>query len=155
MTAVTIPGLDQVPTTHERLLSWVREVAELTTPEEVVWVDGSDEEWDRLTSKLVDAGTFKRLDEEAELLLGRVGPRRRRARRGAHLHLLASTRPTAGATNNWMHPGEMKAIMTELYRGSMRGRTMYVDPVLHGSARRRVSRCSASRSPTPSTSWCR
>ena len=50
MTAVAIPGLDQVPTTHGRLLTWVREVAELTTPDQVVWVDGSDEEWDRLTT---------------------------------------------------------------------------------------------------------
>src|SRR5205823_4335299 len=64
MTAVTIPGLDQAPTTHQRLLSWVREVAELTTPDEVVWADGSDAEWARLTSKLVDAGTFVPLEKK-------------------------------------------------------------------------------------------
>lgn len=44
MTAATIPGLDQAPTKHERLLSWVREIAELTTPDQVVWCDGSQEE---------------------------------------------------------------------------------------------------------------
>ena len=58
MTAVTIPGLEHAPTNHARLLAWVQEVAELTCPDEVVWADGSQEEWDRLTQKLVDAGTF-------------------------------------------------------------------------------------------------
>src|SRR5688572_32805272 len=61
VTSVATPGLDNAPTTHARLLAWVREMAELTTPDEVVWVDGSDEEWERLTAKLVDAGTFPRL----------------------------------------------------------------------------------------------
>ena len=50
--------------THARLLAWVREMAELTTPDEVVWVDGTDEEWERLTRKLVDAGTFTPLVQE-------------------------------------------------------------------------------------------
>ena len=53
MTAVTIPGLDQAPTTHARLLAWVREVAELTTPDEVVWVDGSEAEWGRIVATLI------------------------------------------------------------------------------------------------------
>src|ERR1700743_4034972 len=65
MTAVTIPGLDQAPTTHARLLTWGREVAELTTPDEVVWVDGSQAEWDRMTAKLVAAGTFVPLRKKA------------------------------------------------------------------------------------------
>ena len=64
MTALTIPGLDQAPTTHERLLAWVREVAELTTPDQVVWCDGSQEEWTRLTDRLVEAGTFTRLTDK-------------------------------------------------------------------------------------------
>ncbi|MDT7614852.1 MAG: phosphoenolpyruvate carboxykinase, partial [Pseudonocardiales bacterium] len=58
MTAATVPGIDQAPTENARLLSWVREVAELTQPERIVWCDGSDEEWDRVTSQLVEAGTF-------------------------------------------------------------------------------------------------
>ena len=64
MTSVATPGLDNAPTTHARLLAWVREMAELTTPERVVWCDGSAEEWDRMTARLVDAGTFVKLDEE-------------------------------------------------------------------------------------------
>ena len=64
MTSVAIPGLDTAPTDHERLLGWVREVAALTTPEQVVWVDGSPAEWTRLTDKLVEAGTFTRLEKK-------------------------------------------------------------------------------------------
>ena len=51
VTSVATPGLDNAPTTHARLLAWVREMAELTTPDQVVWVDGSDEEWERLTDE--------------------------------------------------------------------------------------------------------
>ena len=58
MTAATVPGIDDAPTTNTRLLSWVREVAELTTPDRIVWCDGSDEEWKRVTTRLVEAGTF-------------------------------------------------------------------------------------------------
>src|SRR6476620_9820938 len=61
MTAATVPGIDDAPTENARLLSWVREVAELTTPDRIVWCDGSEEEWDRVTTRLVDAGTFVRL----------------------------------------------------------------------------------------------
>ena len=64
MTAATIPGLDTAPTKHKGLLAWVQEVAELTQPDRVVFADGSEEESARLTRQLVDAGTFKHLDEE-------------------------------------------------------------------------------------------
>jgi phosphoenolpyruvate carboxykinase (GTP) len=63
-TAATAPGTDVsdgAPTAHPRLLAWVREVAALTTPERVVWCDGSDEEWEAMTAALVDAGTLVRL----------------------------------------------------------------------------------------------
>ena len=62
MTSVAIPGLDNAPTTHARLLAWVQEMAALTTPDQVVWVDGTEAEWERMTQKLVDAGTFTRLE---------------------------------------------------------------------------------------------
>ena len=57
-------ALDSAPTTHAHLLSWVREMAELTQPDRIHWVDGSEAEWTQLTDELVDAGTFVRLDEE-------------------------------------------------------------------------------------------
>ena len=59
MTSATIPGLDSAPTKHEGLLAWVREVAELTEPDRDMFADGSDEEYERLTSHLVEVGTFQ------------------------------------------------------------------------------------------------
>ena len=64
MTTSTIPGLDIAPTTHAKLLSWVRETAELTQPDRVEWVDGSPEEWTRITDLLVENGTFVQLNAE-------------------------------------------------------------------------------------------
>ncbi|WP_447004892.1 phosphoenolpyruvate carboxykinase (GTP) [Saccharothrix isguenensis] len=131
MTAVTIRGLDQAPTDHPRLLSWVREVAELTCPDEVVWADGSQEEWNRLTAKLVDAGTFVPLKKKPNSFWAASDPTD--VARVEERTFICSVDPAdAGPTNNWMDPGEMKAIMTELYRGSMRGRTMYVIPFCMG-----------------------
>ena len=77
-------------TSHAGLQAWVDEVAALTTPASIHWVDGSDAEWDQLTTELVGAGTFTRLnpDKQAEQLPRGLGPHRRRARRGPHLHLL-------------------------------------------------------------------
>ena len=61
---MTIPGLAEAPTKNAKLLAWVEEIAALTKPDRVVWADGSQEEWDRLTAELVEAGTFIQLNEE-------------------------------------------------------------------------------------------
>ncbi|KJK42591.1 phosphoenolpyruvate carboxykinase [Lentzea aerocolonigenes] len=131
MTAVTIPGLEHAPTNHARLLAWVQEVAELTCPDEVVWADGSQGEWDRLTQKLVDAGTFKPLKKKQNSFWAASDPSDV-ARVEERTYICSVREEDAGATNNWMDPSEMKAIMTELYRGCMRGRTMYVIPFCMG-----------------------
>ncbi|SHE59769.1 phosphoenolpyruvate carboxykinase (GTP) [Streptoalloteichus hindustanus] len=131
MTALTIPGLDQAPTTHQRLLAWVREVAELTTPDQVVWCDGSDDEWERMTAKLVEAGTFVRLERKPNSFWCASDPSDV-ARVEERTFICSQDPGDAGPTNNWMRPDEMKATMTELYRGSMRGRTMYVIPFCMG-----------------------
>ena len=78
--------LQSAPTTHQGLLDWVREVAALTQPAHIYWVDGTQEEYDRLAQELVDAGTFVRLSDH-EFPNSRRVPRRH-AGRQAHLHLL-------------------------------------------------------------------
>ena len=132
MTTRTVPGLDRAPpTTHPRLRAWVREVAELTTPERVVWCDGSDDEWRRLTTALVKAGTLVRLRQKPFSFWCASDPSDV-ARVEERTFICSQNESDAGPTNNWMAPAEMKATMTELYRGCMRGRTMYVIPFCMG-----------------------
>ncbi|WP_412540510.1 phosphoenolpyruvate carboxykinase (GTP) [Longispora sp. K20-0274] len=129
----TIPGLDAAPTQHPKLLAWVREVAELTTPDRVVWVDGSDEEWERLTGQLVEAGTMVRLNPEIKpnSFWTRTDPTDV-ARVEERTYICSVDEADAGPTNNWMAPADMKSLMTDLYRGCMTGRTLYVIPFCMG-----------------------
>ncbi|HWR48972.1 MAG TPA: phosphoenolpyruvate carboxykinase, partial [Pseudonocardiaceae bacterium] len=131
MTAVTIPGLDDAPTSHSRLRNWVRDTAELTQPDRIEWCDGSEQEWDRLTTQLVDTGTFTRLDRKPNSFWAASDPSDV-ARVEGRTFICSRAEQDCGPTNNWMHPDEMRSIMTELYRGCMRGRTMYVVPFCMG-----------------------
>lgn len=134
MTATAaIPGIEDAPTAHPRLLAWVREVAALTSPDQVVWCDGSAAEWERLTDELVTAGTLVRLNEarKPNSFWARTDPRDV-ARVEERTFICANDESDAGPTNNWMDPAEMKAVMTELYRGCMQGRTMYIIPFCMG-----------------------
>lgn len=117
--------------THERLLLWVDEVAALTQPDDIYWCDGSEEEWEAITSGLVQAGTFVRLAKKPNSFWCASDPSDV-ARVEDRTYICSKKESDAGPTNNWMDPLEMKGIMTDLYRGSMCGRTMYVIPFCMG-----------------------
>ena len=129
----TISGLETAPTTHAELLRWVREVAELTQPDDVVWCDGSPEEWTRVTEALVATGTFIRLNEAKKPNSFYAASDPTDVARVEDRTFICSRDPgDSGPTNNWMNPEDMKALLTERFRGAMRGRTMYVIPYCMG-----------------------
>jgi len=128
-----IPGLTPAPTENKNLLAWIQEVAELTQPDRVQWCDGSDQEWNQLTELLVDQGTFTRLNPELRpnSFLARSNPTDV-ARVEDRTFICSVKEEDAGPTNNWVEPSEMKATLRNVFKGCMRGRTMYVVPFSMG-----------------------
>lgn len=116
---------------HAKVKAWVEEVAKLTEPDSIYVCDGSQEEYDRLMKILIDSGMAIPLKKRANSVLFRSQPSDV-ARVENRTYIASKTKEAAGPTNNWINPDELKATMTGLYKGCMKGRTMYVIPFSMG-----------------------
>jgi phosphoenolpyruvate carboxykinase (GTP) len=116
---------------NEKLNSWVKDVADLCQPDDIYWCDGSKEEYDLMIERLKKSGSAIPLKKRPNSYLFRSDPSDV-ARVEDRTYISTTSKDEAGPTNNWIDPVELKEIMTNLYRGCMKGRTMYVIPFSMG-----------------------
>ncbi|MCT1606600.1 phosphoenolpyruvate carboxykinase (GTP) [Nesterenkonia massiliensis] len=140
-TVATAPGADKLaqniaadaPTTHQPLIDFVAQIAQLTRPENIHWVDGSEAEYTKLTDELVEAGTLTRLTSpDFPNSFAAFSDPADVARVESRTFICSERERDAGFTNNWVDPTEMRQTLNGVFDGAMSGRTMYVIPFVMG-----------------------